>query len=467
MASSSSRGPNKADPDVLKPDITPPGTDIIAAYTNTSIGAAERAQIIAGTLIPGPGADMISGTSMSSPHVAGSAALLRQANPDWSPSWIKSALMTSARQNVKLASGAVDTNRWGFGSGHLDPSAALATKLVYDIDNAQHIDYYNGLLPGRSLNLASLTRANIVGIGLVTRTVTNMGSSAETYTVAATLPGFSVAVTPSTLTLAPGESKSYTATLTRTTAPIGVYSFGSLVWTAASNGATVRSPLTAKPESLVALATVTDSRNVGTQVFTIATGYDGALSTIATGLVLATRNSGRVALNEEVCYPFAVPAGAKMLRVQLFNSETEGGVASDLDLTVYRGATVVGTSGGGTSDELVSVSNPAAAANYEACVEGFAPVNGAAYFTLNTWVVGPTVVPATLRAFGPSKVYTGGTASIGFSWNVPAGARYLGVVDCASPPSAALIGRTSTFIDNVPALAAPAKVIISRDKEAR
>jgi len=466
MASTSSRGPNRADPDVLKPDITAPGTDIIAAYTNTSIGAAERAQIIAGTLIPGPGADMISGTSMSSPHVAGSAALLRQANPDWSPFAIKSALMTSALQNVKLASGATDADRWGFGSGHLNPNGALATTLVYDSDYYEYINYYNGVLPGRSLNLASLTRANIVGVGQVTRTVTNMGSSAETYTVAASLPGFSVAVAPSSMTLAPGESKTYTATLARSGAPIGVYQFGSLVWTAASNGAPVRSPLTAKAESLVALATVSDSRNVGTKVFTVATGYDGAFSTLATGLVPATRNPGTVALNAETCFPFAVPAGAKMLRVQLFNSETEGGSASDLDLSVYRGATVVGTSGGGTSDELVSLSNPTAATNYEACVEGYAPVNGSAAFTLNTWVVGPTVIPATLRAFGPSKVYTGGTASIAFSWSVPAGARYLGVVDYASPPSPALIGRTSIFIDNVPAPASSSKVVISRDKQA-
>ncbi len=466
MASTSSRGPNKADPDVLKPDITAPGTDIIAAYTNTSIGAAERAQIIAGTLIPGPGADMISGTSMSSPHVAGSAALLRQANPDWSPFAIKSALMTSALQNVKLANGAPDPDRWGFGSGHLNPNGALATTLVYDSDYYEYINYYNGVLPGRSLNLASLTRANIVGVGQVTRTVTNMGSSAETYTVAASLPGFSVAVAPSSLTLAPGESKTYTATLARSGAPIGVYQFGSLVWTAASNGATVRSPLTAKAESLVALATVSDSRNVGTKVFTVATGYDGAFSTVATGLVPATKNPGTVALNAETCFAFAVPAGAKMLRVQLFNSETEGGAASDLDLSVYRGATLVGSSGGGTSDELVSLSNPTAATNYEACVEGYAPVNGSAAFTLNTWVVGPTVVPATLRAFGPSKVYTGGTASIAFSWNVPAGARYLGVVDYASPPSPALIGRTSIFIDNVPAPASSSKVVISRDKQA-
>ena len=149
----------------------------------------------------------------------------------------------------------------------------------------------------------------------------------------------------------------------------------------------------------------------------------------------ATRNAGNVAVGDESCFAFAVPAGAKMLRVQLFNSETEGGAASDLDVTLYRAGVAVASSAGGTSDELISLNNPAAATNYEACVEGYAPVNGSADFTLNTWVVGPTVAPSTLRAAGPSRAYSGGTATVAISWNVPAGARYLGVVEYADPAS--------------------------------
>jgi subtilisin family serine protease len=74
---------------------------------------AERDQVAAGTLIPGPWSDMISGTSMASPIRPASEALLRQANPTWSPYAIKSAIMTSAVQTVKLANGATATTTAG------------------------------------------------------------------------------------------------------------------------------------------------------------------------------------------------------------------------------------------------------------------------------------------------------------------------------------------------------------------
>lgn len=464
MAQTSSRGPNRADPDVLKPDITAPGTDIIAAYTNTSIGAPEREQIIAGTLIPGPGADMISGTSMASPHVAGAAALLRQAHPTWSPFAIKSALLTSAVQTVKLANGNPDPDRWGYGAGHLNPNGALNTTVVYDSDFFEYIDYYFGDINGRQLNLPTLTYSTLVGVGSLTRKLTNRGSTSVTYNVAASVPGYTVAVAPASITLAPGETQSYTVTLTRNGAPLGAYRFGELVWNSAT-AEPIRSPITVKAESLVAIGTVTDTRRAGAKVITVGTGYDGAFRATAIGLVPASRFPGRVATNQEVCTQFAVPAGAKMLRAQLFNSETEGGSASDLDLTIYRAGAAVAISGSPTSEELVTLINPAASANYEACVEGFAPINGEAAFTLNLWVLPATVAPATLRAAGPSRVFTGGTATVAMSWNVAAGARYLGVVEYSTPPSTALIGRTTVFIDTTTAApASQVSVPVSRDK---
>ena len=372
MSASSSRGPNQADLNVLKPDITGPGTDIIAAFANRGLTQAERDAVAAGTLIPDPWADMISGTSMSSPHSAGVGALLRQANPTWSPYAIKSAIMTSALQNVKLANGATDTNRWGFGAGHLNPNVALATKVVFDQTNADHLAYYNGTLNGSAMNLASMTAANVIGIQTFTRKLTNKGTQSRTYIASASVPGFSTVITPASFTIAPGATQTFTVQVTRTTATIGTWVFGEMIL-AGDDGVNLRSPVTVRPQSFVGVATVTDTRTIGTKVYTVATGYTGSFLTTAIGMVPAQRLNGTAEQNDFICFPFAVPAGAKQLRAQMFNSETGGGAASDLDLYVFRGATQVGGSGNADSNELVIISNPVASANYEACVDGFSP----------------------------------------------------------------------------------------------
>jgi len=80
VASFSSRGPARAaGGDILKPDIMAPGVDILAAMSPVDSGGALF--------------DFLSGTSMSSPHIAGIAALFKQKYPNWSPAAIKSALM--------------------------------------------------------------------------------------------------------------------------------------------------------------------------------------------------------------------------------------------------------------------------------------------------------------------------------------------------------------------------------------
>jgi len=153
-------------------------------------------------------------------------------------------------------------------------------------------------------------------------------------------------------------------------------------------------------------------------------------------------------------FPFTVPTGAKTVRVQLFNSDTEGGSGSDLDLRVLRNGTTVGSSGNGDSEELVQLASPAAG-NYQACVDGFAPVNGLAAFKLSYWVLGPTN-PGTLKAFGPGAVSTSQLASVGINWNVPAGQRYLGLVEYRQTAAGSVMARTDVFIDNSPAAQAQA-----------
>ncbi|KAJ4976278.1 hypothetical protein NE237_001384 [Protea cynaroides] len=89
MASFSSKGPNTVTPGILKPDITAPGVNIIASYSeaNTLTGLVYDTRRVAFY--------MESGTSMSCPHISGIAGLLKTLHPDWSPSAIKSAIMTT------------------------------------------------------------------------------------------------------------------------------------------------------------------------------------------------------------------------------------------------------------------------------------------------------------------------------------------------------------------------------------
>lgn len=117
MAAFSSQGPNRVNPEILKvilefyfflffkilvnpialsiivpgmqPDITAPGVSIIAAYTEatspTGLSFDKRRVSF----------NSESGTSMSCPHISGIAGLLKALHPEWSPSAIKSAIITT------------------------------------------------------------------------------------------------------------------------------------------------------------------------------------------------------------------------------------------------------------------------------------------------------------------------------------------------------------------------------------
>ncbi|RVW72943.1 Cucumisin [Vitis vinifera] len=132
VVSFSSRGPNPITLDILKPDVTAPGVDILAAWSPIAPPSVYQHDTRSTHY------NIISGTSMSCPHASGAAAYVKATNPSWSPSAIKSALMTTAyvmdpRKN--------DDKEFAYGSGHINPVKAADPGLVYETSEEEYINF--------------------------------------------------------------------------------------------------------------------------------------------------------------------------------------------------------------------------------------------------------------------------------------------------------------------------------------
>ncbi|KAL6844804.1 hypothetical protein ACP4OV_025463 [Aristida adscensionis] len=274
MAAFSSQGPNTITPQILKPDITAPGVSILAAFTGvagpTGLTFDGRRVLF----------NILSGTSMSTPHVAGVAGLLKALHPDWSPAAIKSAIMTTAR--VRDNTGRAMSNSsflratpFGYGAGHVQPNRAADPGLVYDANATDYLAFlcalgYNssvvatfvsggGACPARrprpeDFNYPSVAVPHLSpsgGARTVARRVRNVGAgAAASYDASVAEPrGLEVAVRPRRLEFAAaGEEKEFTVTFRARPGLFvpGEYVFGRLVWSERGGRRHVRSPLLAR-----------------------------------------------------------------------------------------------------------------------------------------------------------------------------------------------------------------------------
>ena len=429
-ASFSSRGPLIAGGgDLLKPDLIAPGQDILAAVAPPGNN---------GRLF-----DLYSGTSMSSPHVAGLGALMKQLHPSWSPMAIKSALMTTG-YDVLDGPGTNPTVIFRQGAGHVRPLKAADPGLVFDHGFNDWLGFLCGTgqltasycpairIDPSNLNVASIAIGDVAGVQTVTRKVTNVGSSAATYTPSvAGMAGFSVAVSPASLQLNPGQSASFTVGFTRTTAAANAYAGGQLTWTDGTHS--VRIPMVARPVALAAPASV--SGTGGPINYDVVFGYTGTFTATPRGMVAPTITPGTVADDPtngscSLTSPNAqlinvnVPANTTYARFALFDADVTPG--SDIDMCVFLGATQVGSSGSGTSAETVNLTNPAAG-TYTVVVQGWGVV-GSSPFKLHTWLLGDSAAGnMTVNAPAAATLGSTGTISLSFS-GLTSGTKYLGSV---------------------------------------
>jgi hypothetical protein len=436
-AAFSSRGPLIAGAgNLLKPDVIAPGQDILAAVAPPGNN--------------GLSFNVYSGTSMSAPHVAGLAAMLKQLHPDWTPMTIKSALMTTGT-DVLDGPNSDPTVIFSQGAGHVTPNSAADPGLTYESNANDWLAFLCGatsgvrpgvcaalsslgysLVPG-DLNAPSIAIGALAGIQTVTRRVTNVSLTSATYTAAVTgMAGITATVNPPSLAIAPGETRSFAVTFTRTTAELSAYVGGQLTFTDGTHS--VRIPMVVRPVALAAPSAVSGPATGFSYPVTF--GYTGAFAASPRGLVAATTTAGSVADDPGdsfsptgpgvVSFPVVVPAGTTYARFSLFDSSVTP--ASDLDLYVYNGTTLIGASGSGTSNEEVNLLNPSAG-TYTVYVHGFNVTPGVtANFTLFGWLL-PAAAAGNMTVTAPTSAAIGGTGTIALSFSgLAPGTKYLGSV---------------------------------------
>ncbi len=367
LASFSSRGPAGTF-DLVKPDVTAPGVDVLATLAGTAITGSEQ---LIGT---------ISGTSMASPHQAGAAMLIRQARPTWTVAEIKSALMMTATTRVFTEDQVTLANAFARGSGRLRIERAIRAGLVLNETTAN----YNAANPATGGNPATLNLASMANGRCApptcsfTRTFRNPGTSGGLWRVSVNgVPG---TANPALAWILPGATRAITFTVNSSTLPANnSWNFGEVLMELVQSGAgsnevsTLRLPVAVavQPPILSLPASVNAS---------VAAGSNGSTS-------FNVGNTGGSTLN----YTVSTSGTANL---DLYNA-LRGAINSGFRNTIYSNPATAGNNAQFSADDFDLT---AATQITSLSAEGFV-VSGAAFpgaATNLTWSIYPDAagVPA-------------------------------------------------------------------------
>jgi subtilisin family serine protease len=191
----------------IKPDVVAPGVNVYSSVPSFACASP-------------PCFAFFQGTSMATPHVAGSAALLKQLHPNWSPEQIKSALVNSAHRPVRSSTGGdALLNPMNRGAGRIDLAAASQVSATLEtspapstLGNGQASFSFGALLSsGQSRSF--------------TITLTSVSTSTTTYTVSIVpaVPGPTVTPSVTSLTLSAGGTATVGVSLTLSTDLSGAF----------------------------------------------------------------------------------------------------------------------------------------------------------------------------------------------------------------------------------------------------
>ncbi|MFD4231794.1 S8 family serine peptidase [Streptomyces sp. NPDC058545] len=221
LAGFSSRGPRLGDM-AIKPEITAPGVDIVAARAaGTTMGTPVDANYTSA-----------GGTSMATPHVAGSAAILKQRHPDWTGQRIKDALTAHAKS-------AADQTVYQQGYGRVDIPAALDPSLeLSGTADFRVIPWQKGTYPTRS---RTLTLHNNAATDTVVTVTAGAKDASGTAVPAGTLSLSGAGLSDGRVTVPAGGTAEVTVTLDNNGLKTGQY--GGSVTATSDNGESVHAAL--------------------------------------------------------------------------------------------------------------------------------------------------------------------------------------------------------------------------------
>ncbi|CAL5424026.1 unnamed protein product [Camellia sinensis] len=248
-----SMGPNMINPNIMKPDITAPGLNISAAWSPVSTRSTGEQSV---------DFNIISGTSKSCPHVSAVPAIIKSVHPSSSPAGIKSAIMTTGKSSLKETYR--PTTPFDYGSGHINPVAAVDPRLIYDFDSNDIIDFLCSSsstpspivnltgevvsckyppTPSYDFNYPSIGVSNMSGSLAVHRTVTYYGKVLTVYHSQVDYPsGVKVTVTLNKLKFSKtGEKMCFRIDMRPYKSSNGSFVFGALTWSNCIHR--VRSPI--------------------------------------------------------------------------------------------------------------------------------------------------------------------------------------------------------------------------------
>lgn len=481
MADFSSRGPYPVVPSWIKPDVTAPGVQILAGATpepNSGLG--------------GDFYQYLSGTSMSTPHVAGTAALLIERHRSWSPAQVKSALMTTARQDVRKEDGVAWADPFDYGAGHIVPNSANRPGLTYNAGLTDYLAATCGTAAplvsdeicqqyersGRStdpdnLNLPSIGISDLFGKKIVYRKLTNVSTNANYVAHVKAPPGYRVTVTPSEFRMGIGKTRRVRIVVTnKGTAPQNEWAFGDITFVG-DNGRTVRTPLAVRSTLLSAPEGFLSAGADGSESLDVSFGYTGAYTAGVHGL-LDPDLIGIVTVADDPDNFFDQTFGADEVAIGLF--PTEPGIAyqqwamydaytdgsHDMDLYLFYcpsdvnlPCTLEDQSFSATSTERVGAAFPKDDGTpddgYFLVIHGYETENQEdANLILFTWALpGATDDLGNMTVTAPASAVIGETGTVEASWtglNTGAGFKQVGAI--SHNGTAGPISVTTVEIEN-------------------